>query len=261
MNRRELLDKLSASAEERVLLGRLWDSLERSRSRNVPEASGFLSPHEQALARRLLQTLGVQEGFLLWGGYEGAQRQQTHFLPDWMGGPDESAIRCLRCRFYETEHPTHRDFLGSLMGLGLTREKVGDILVSPRWADVLVGGSVADHLLREFTRAGRVPLQVEEISLGELRIPAQQVKLLRDTVASLRLDCVLAAGFSVSRGAAADLIRGGKTEVNWMPCDKPDATVEQGDVLTVRGLGKCRLEEVGGQSRKGRTSVTMKRYL
>ena len=261
MNRRELLDKLSASAEERVLLGRLWDSLGRSRSRNVPEASGFLSPHEQALARRLLQTLDVQEGFLLWGGYEGAQRQQAHFLPDWMEGPDESAIRCLRCRFYETEHPTHRDFLGSLMGLGLTREKVGDILVSPRWADVLVGGSVADHLLREFTRAGRVPLQVEEISLGELRIPAQQVKLLRDTVASLRLDCVLAAGFSVSRGAAADLIRGGRTEINWMPCDKPDATVEQGDVLTVRGLGKCRLEEVGGQSRKGRTSVTMKRYL
>lgn len=73
LNRRELLDKLSASAEERVLLGRLWDSLERCRSRNVPEASGFLSPHEQALARRLLQTLGVQEGFLLWGGYEGAQ--------------------------------------------------------------------------------------------------------------------------------------------------------------------------------------------
>ena len=65
LNRRELLDKLSASAEERVLLGRLWDSLERSRSRNVPEASGFLSPHEQALARRLLQTLDVQEGFLL----------------------------------------------------------------------------------------------------------------------------------------------------------------------------------------------------
>ena len=88
-----------------------------------------------------------------------------------------------------------------------------------------------------------------------------EVKLLRDTVASLRLDCVLAAGFSVSRGAAADLIRGGRTEINWMPCDKPDATVEQGDVLTVRGLGKCRLEEVGGQSRKGRTSVTMKRYL
>ena len=79
MKRRELLDKLSASAEERVLLGRLWDALERCRSRNVPEESGFLSPHEQALAGQLMQALGVQEGWALWGGYQGAQRRQMHF--------------------------------------------------------------------------------------------------------------------------------------------------------------------------------------
>lgn len=193
MNRRELLDKLSATAEERVLLGRLWDGWERCRSRNIPEVSGFLSPHEQALA--------------------------------------------------------------------LTREKVGDILVSPQWADVLVGSSVTEHLLREWTQAGRVHLQVERIDPAELLIPAEQTKLLRDTVASLRLDSVLAAGFAVGRSAAADLIRSGKAEVNWMPCDKPDTPVRQGDVLTVRGLGKCLLEEVGGQSRKGRTAITMKRFI
>lgn len=261
MNRREILDKFAATAEERVLLGRLWDGWERCRSRNVPEVSGFLSPHEQALARQLLRTLGAEDGYVLWGGYEGAQRCQVHFLPDWMDAPEASAARCLRCRFYETEHPTHRDFLGSLMGLGLTREKVGDILVSPRWADVLVGSSVADHLLREWSQAGRVHLKVEEIEPEELLIPEEQVKHIRDTVASLRLDSVLSVGFSVSRSAAAELIRGGKAEVNWMPCDKPDAPVSQGDVLTVRGLGKCCLEEIGGQSRKGRTAVTVKRYL
>lgn len=261
MNRRELLDKLSATAEERVLLSRLWDGWERCRSRNIPEVSGFLSPHEQALARQLLRAMGAEDGFVLWGGYEDAQRCQMHFLPDWMDGPDGSAVRCLRCRFYETEHPTHRVFLGSLMGLGLTREKVGDILVSPRWADVLVGSSVADHLLREWTQAGRTHLKVEEIALEQLLIPEEQIKIVKDTVASLRLDSVLSAGFSVSRSAAAELIRGGKAEVNWMPCDKPDAAVSQGDVLTVRGLGKCCLLEIGGQSRKGRTAVTMKRYI
>ena len=217
LNRRELLDKLSASAEERVLLGRLWDGGERCRSRNVPEASGFLSPHEQALAGQLMQALGDREGFAFWGGCEGAQRRQLHFLPDWMDGPDETAVRCLRCRCYETDHPTHRDFLGSLMGLGLTREKVGEILVSPHWADVLVGSSVADFLLREWKQAGRVPLRVAEIGLEEIAVPEQPVKLIRDTVASLRLDSVAAAGFSISRSAAAELIRSGKAEVNWMP--------------------------------------------
>ena len=128
-------------------------------------------------------------------------------------------------------------------------------------ADVLVGSSVTEHLLREWTQAGRVHLQVERIDPAELLIPAEQTKLLRDTVASLRLDSVLAAGFAVGRSVAADLIRSGKAEVNWMPCDKPDAPVRQGDVLTVRGLGKCLLEEVGGQSRKGRTAITMKRFI
>lgn len=261
MEKRLLLDKLSASAEERVLLGRLWDGWERCRSRNVPEASGFLSPHEQALAGQLMQALGDREGFAFWGGCEGAQRRQLHFLPDWMDGPDKTAVRCLRCRFYETDHPTHRDFLGSLMGLGLTREKVGDILVSPHWADVLVGSSVADFLLREWKQAGRVPLRVAEIGLEEIAVPEQPVKLIRDTVASLRLDSVAAAGFSISRSAAAELIRSGKAEVNWMPCIRPDFSVEQGDVLTIRGLGKCCLAEVGGQSRKGRTGITMKRFI
>ena len=261
MEKRVLLDKLSASAEERVLLGRLWDGLERCRSRNVPEVSGFLSPHEQALAGQLMQALGAVDGWTLWGGYEGAQRRQMHFLPDWCDRPEAGAIRVLRCRFYETDHPTHRDFLGSLMGLGLTREKVGDILVSPQWADVLVGSSVADFLLQEWTQAGRVHLRVAEIGPEEIAVPEQPVKLVRDTVASLRLDSVLAAGFSIGRSAAAELIRSGKVEVNWMPCEKPDAPVQEDDVLTARGLGKCQVETVGGQSRKGRTGITMKRFL
>lgn len=261
MEKRVLLDKLSASAEERVLLGRLWDGLERCRGRNVPEESGFLSPHEQALAGQLMQALGAVDGWVLWGGYEGAQRRQLHFLPDWAEEPDPGAIRVLRCRFYETDHPTHRDFLGSLMGLGLTREKIGDILVSPQWADVLVGSSVADFLLQEWKQAGRVHLRVSEIGQEEISVPDQPVKLIRDTVASLRLDSVLAAGFSIGRSAAAELIRSGKVEVNWMPCEKPDAPVQEGDVLTARGLGKCRVETVGGQSRKGRTGITMKRFL
>lgn len=71
----------------------------------------------------------------------------------------------------------------------------------------------------------------------------------------------MAAGFSLSRSAAADLIRSGKVEVNWMSCEKPDAPVQEGDVLTARGLGKCLVESVGGQSRKGRTGITMKRFL
>ena len=96
MNRRELLDRASATAEERLLLGRVWDKYEQCRSRCVPTHTEFLSPQEQAAARRLLQAIGAEESeYAFFGGYEGAERRQLHFLPDWAFGPEEDEVAAL----------------------------------------------------------------------------------------------------------------------------------------------------------------------
>lgn len=261
MEKRELLDRAAADSQERLLLGRVWDKYDQCRRRNIPVCTDFLSPQEQAAVQRLLRMLGAEEGCLFWGGYDGAERRQLHFLPDWQVEPDYEAIRCLRCTFYEAGRLTHRDFLGSLMGLGLTREKIGDILVAENSADVVVSQSVADHLLREWTAAGRTAIHVAEIEPSELNVPVQQTKTLRDTVSSLRLDSVLSVGFSTSRGKAAEVIGAGRVQVNWTDCQKPDRLLRQGDVVSVRGAGKCRLTEVGGATKKGRVFITVERYL
>ena len=147
------------------------------------------------------------------------------------------------------------------MGMGLTREKIGDILVSPQSADVVVSRSVADHLLREWDAAGRTALHVSQIEPSELNVPVQQTKTLRDTVSSLRLDSVLSVGFSTSRGKAAEAVETGRVQVNWADCQKPDRLLRQGDVISVRGAGKCRLTEVGGTTKKGRVFITVERFL
>ena len=261
MEKRELLDRVSADSQERLLLGRVWDKYDQCRRRNIPVCTDFLSPQEQAAAERLLRMLGAEEGYLFWGGYEDAERRQLHFLPDWQSEPDGESIRFLRCTFYEAGRLTHRDFLGSLMGLGLTREKIGDILVSDQSADIAVSQSVADHLLREWTAAGRTALHVAEIGADEVHVPVQQTKVLRDTVSSLRLDSVLSVGFSTSRGKASEAVESGRVQVNWTDCQKPDRLLHQGDVISVRGAGKCKLTEVGGTTRKGRVFITVERYL
>jgi len=261
MERREVLDRAARDGEERLLLSRIWDRYDQCRNRNIPAHSDFLSPQEQAAAERLLRMLGAVEGWLWWGGYEAAERRQLHFLPDWQEEPERDAIRCLRCAFFEPGKLTHRDFLGSLMGLGLTREKIGDILVSENQADVLVADSVADFLLRDWTAAGRTALKVREIDPAEITAPVQQVKELRDTVSSLRLDSVLAVGFSTGRGKAAEAVETGRVQVNWTVCQKPDKLLAQGDVISVRGAGKCRLAEVGNVTKKGRVFITVERYL
>ena len=263
MDKRAVLDRLTRDEDERITLGRVWDLAEKCESRDIPGHTGFLTPQEQLLCQNLLQTLGLEERAVFWGGYDGAQRCQLHLLPSWAEGPEEDAIAALRVRWYTGEHPTHRDLLGSLMGLGITRQTIGDILVdgSGDAADILTVPTTAEYLLQQWDRAGRTPIRCETVALHDLHLPAQEYKEIRDTVSSLRLDSVVAAAFSMARGKAADLIAAGRVQVNWQDAVKGDRPVAQGDVITARGLGKCILSAVGQPTKKGRLPITVQRYI
>lgn len=261
MDKNTLLDKCAREPEDRLLLARVWDQYERTQRRNIPSATVFLSPREQGLAQTLLNAAGVRSGYRFDGGYEAAERKRLFFLPDWAEEPPEDELAFLRAAFHGEEGLTHRDLLGSLMGLGVQRERLGDILVSPHSADLIAAPSLLDFFLREWTQAGRVKLSVTEIRRDALLLPQTQVKVIRDTVSSLRLDAVAAAAFSMSRGRAAEWIAAGKVHLNHAPCLKPDQAVAEGAVLTARGLGRAKLVQVGGLSKKGRTGITVERYL
>lgn len=261
MDRRELLDKAARDAEERMLLSRVWDKWEQCRLRNVPAATDFLSPQEQASAQRLLHMLGVQDGYVFFGGYDGAERQRLFFLPDWAEEPEPDAVMAVAASWYGGDSLTHRDILGSLMGLGLTRGTIGDILMTDGGCQVLAQPKTAAFLLTDWESAGRVKLKTSPLPLEELTPPAQQCREVWDTVSSLRLDNVLAAGFSISRGKAAEAVEKGAAQVNWTVCQKPDKPVAAGDTITCRGLGKCVLDSVGGPTKKGRLPVVIRRFV
>jgi len=260
MDKTLLLSRAARTEDERYLLARVLDRYEQFERRGIPVYTGFLSPQERILSQSVLHAAGVRENFTFWGGYEEAERCRLCFLPDWLEAPETSAIRVLRCRFYHENALTHRDLLGSLMALGVARETLGDLLVSSRSADILATPAAADFLVQNWESAGREALQVEEISPEELTVPPERSRVFKDTVSSLRLDSVTAAAFSLSRGKAAELIEGGKAQLNWQDCLKPDRGIAAGDTITVRGLGKCHVEEVGGPTRKGRQMLTLKRY-
>ena len=262
MDRRSLLDRAAKSAEERVLLGHILDKYDQCRQRNLPTNTAFLSPAEAQGARDLLRAAAIHEGFALLGGYEGAERRMLFFLPDWQEEADESEyMTALRCTYRKEDTLTHRDFLGSLMAQGVTREKLGDILVSEGSCDLIVSRDIAPYLLQNVTSAGRVKLSVSEIELSDLSVPELKVKEIRDTVSTLRLDAVAASGFSMSRGKAQELISSGRVQLNHRETLKSDAPVAQGDVISARGLGKFEVAEVGGLSKKGRTALLLRRYL
>lgn len=261
MDKSLLITRTAQEPEDRLLLARVLDKYGQMERRNIPTATVFLTPREQKLAESLLQAAGICSHYRFDGGYGDAERKVLAFFPDWADGLDEGLV-FLRADFRGADSAlTHRDILGSLMGLGVARERVGDILVSPHSADIIASPSLREFFLREWAEAGRVRLTVAEISREELRIPPIQAKTIRDTVSSLRLDAVTASAFSISRSRAAELIAAGRINLDHAPCVKPDKPVAEGCILTGRGLGKARLIEVGGMTKKGRTAIVIEKYI
>lgn len=246
-----------------MVLARVLDQMERTANRSIPCATQFLSPAQRAAAEPLLAASGHPK-CLFHGGYEGAERTVCVFLPDWQEPEDWDVgeeLAAIEAVFPPYAELTHRDLLGGLMGIGLTREKVGDILVLEEKAQIVALKETAPIILSQFDQAGRYRLKLREIALSGLSPAPVQIRLVKDTVAALRLDAVLSSGFSIARGKAADLIDSGRVSLNHRECTKPDKLVAQGDVLTCRGLGKCVLKTVGGQSRKGRVIIEIERYV
>lgn len=259
---RNNIEKIAHTPEDRVLLAKLWDKIQSGLRRSILASTAFLSPREQEMARFLF---GDTEGLHFFGGYAGAERQMLIYLPEYL---DESAlydadspIVCLRAEFYEGDSPSHRDFLGALIGTGISRESIGDISIDSSSCDFLVTAQLAPYILQNLTSAGRTKLRLSRIALADIHVPTPEVKEIRDTLASLRLDSVISSGFRISRGLAAQYISAGKAAIDGLPCEKPDKPVTEGAKISLRGSGKIKLVSVNGQTKKGRISVVIHRYV
>ncbi len=259
---RNNIEKIAHTPEDRVLLAKVWDKINAGFRRNILASTCFLSPRELEMTRFLF---GSAEGLTTFGGYEDAERQMLVYLPEYLDESalygEDSPLTCLRATFYQGDSLSHRDFLGALMGAGIARETVGDICVGKESCDFFVSTEIAPYILQNFTSAGRSKLQLTEIPLDAVQVPQPEVKEIRDTLASLRLDSVISSGFRIGRSLASQYVSAGKAAIDGLPCEKPDKAVTEGAKISVRGLGKIKLQTVNGQTKKGRISVTIHRYV
>jgi len=259
---RSNIEKIAKTPEDRVLLAKLWDKINAGMRKNIPANTGFLSPRELEMAKFLF---GQVEGLYAFGGYGDAERKMLVFLPEYLEEDalygEDSPLICLRATFYEGDTPTHRDFLGALMGAGIARETVGDICVGKGSCDFFVTAEITPYVEQNFLSAGRTKLRLTQIPINQVSVPEPEVKEIKDTLASLRLDSVIASGFRVGRSAAADYVTAGRVAIDGLSCEKPDKAIAEGAKISVRGLGKILLKTVGGETKKGRISVIIHRYI
>jgi len=254
-NKKEILDSLTKEREERLLLAGLLDQEQICRQRNYLTSTKFLSMGEHALCARAICAAGASSNAMFWGGYPEAERGIYIFYPNYMDAEEarqSAPLILLRAHKRKQTALTHRDYLGSLMGLQINRAMLGDILVSDEGADMIVLEEIADFIQLYWNSAGKETLSVTREPLAALRLTQTVEKESVGSVASPRLDSVAALVFGLGRKAAQEKIESGLIFVNNLPCKKPDYLLEIGDRITVRGHGRARVTAFDGRSRKGR---------
>lgn len=246
--------------EDNILLAGIEDKIEQCRKKDIVSYSDFLDLRQRTIAAKVCKEY---EGlnFRFYGGYEDAERTLLIFLPDYAILENYNPLALLRITQDGYRELSHRDYLGSLTGLGIKREMIGDILVRKDGADVIVKKDMGDFLLYNYEKAGRVYLKVEILSIQDIIIPEGRFEEKRDSVASLRLDNIIASAFSLSRSKAVEAINGGAIYINGLQCDKPDRLLKEGDKLVLRGKGKVVLQSIGGTTKKDRIFILIQKYL
>ena len=247
-----------AEKEREYLLARVRDLAALCEKQGCPKFSEFLNEEQAEAVRPLAEGSGLPYHF--WGGFEGASRVMLGFFPEWEE-PVREAFPIVGCsfRFPAAYTLSQRDFLGSLMAQQIKRETVGDIVVKEGAAYVFVHEKVEKVLTTQIDRIGRVGVAVEKGVPAGLTVE-QEYKETRGTLASLRLDAAISLGCGVSREKASELVAAGIVQKNHRAVDSGSVTVADGDVFSVRGYGKFRLETENLRTRKGRVAVRILRY-
>lgn len=243
--------------ESSVFDARVLDTARLCYQSGVPRFLGFLSPAEAALAVKALA--GENVSYCFFGGFDGAERTMLGCLPDWCENP-EFPITAVTFCFRKQDFVSHRDVLGTLMGLGIVREAVGDILVEPGRAVAFVKNDIAEFVVSQTEKIGRVGVSAAK-GFSEPLPAAGELTVCRETVASLRLDCVVSALCKISRTKAAELISDGMVSVNSISVSKAVYSISSGDRVTVRSKGRFTVISADGVSRKGRIILEYGKFI
>lgn len=262
---------------ERALLEARIEDLFRRAERYEPCFGPFLSPREQHYATEKLKKYASNAVGVFYGGYDGSERNRLFVLPEYLVSDDvtytaafvkeaipelaEEAVCVLSIVGSGYKKLTHRDYLGSLLGLGIERDKLGDIVVEDDChALVFCDGTMAEYILSELQKIGSDTVKVEKTVLQADFHTEQRMRPILDTVASPRLDSIVSSLIGTSREKAQDIIREGLVEVDYEMCDRNDRMMSEGAIIAVRGHGKYVIRDISQQTKKGRYRLVAAQY-
>ncbi len=257
--REELLKRV---VEHREVVARAIDLAEQAIKTWEVVETDFLSPPEIAAIADVFNRLSDIE-LIATGGYPQAERQRLGFCRSEVPfEPSQVPLAAVQIAGnFLFDPPTHRDFLGAMLGCGIVRDKTGDIIVlGEQGAQAIVAPELVEFLETHLTQVRSVPVKTRRIELSELKIREPKKKELVTTEASLRLDAIASAGFGMSRSKMVDLISSGDVRVNWKEIGQSAHALKAGDLVAIRGKGRLEVGEIA-ITKKERYRINLTRFM
>ena len=271
MDKQELM-KLGTKDDDKILIAKLLDKMKFTSQKNQVQVTDFLDGYEQKLSTKVLQH-SKYNTYKFYGGYEEAEREILFLFPDKLYDLVDDTLQdnkmiqniievisiVLPNDLKGTYH--HRDYLSAIMKLGVKREKVGDILVREDGTDIIVQKDISEYLLdnlKELTRFRKSTLYIKQLS--DLEIVSLKMETITIIVSQLRLDSVIAEILHTSRTKANEIISQERAIVNYETKIKNSTILQQGDLLTIRGKGKFKINDIISQTAKGKLRIEIGKY-
>lgn len=247
--------------DDKIILSKALDAYVSTSLTDLYTYTDFLDMQKVTLLTTLTKDTSIK--FNIFGGYRDAERCMICFYTEKyceFDFPIDTIEIQPEANKFTNNKINHRDYLGAVLGLGINRSKIGDILLYEGKATLFVHKEISQFIHLYLEQVGRVHVRSQIIPLSDVVVPDPDYKVINTTVSSMRLDTIISRGFNMSRSVASNYIKGGKAYINWANIKNPSKLVQMGDRITLRGFGKIILNHVGNKTKKDRVHVTLHRY-
>ena len=248
--------------EEILLRKRLIELSNQAFTRDIVTFSDFLNLNELNILHTTPKDM-FPARYETYGGYESAERQMVSFLPDALYYEYTYPIQVVEIIPVNSkfaEDLSHRDYLGSLMNLGIERSKMGDILIQDNKAILFTREEISSYIAENLTRIRHTNVSTNILETTNISYEPR-FQEIKGNVASIRLDTVLSVAYPMSRSKMCAYIENGKVFVNGKLITSNGYHLKENDIISIRGLGRIKFIETLCETRKGRYMISVYKYI
>ncbi|WP_242967839.1 YlmH family RNA-binding protein [Tepidibacter mesophilus] len=219
----------------------------------------FLNPYELKNSIAVLNSIHDVK-YSVYGGYDESERKVIYIYPYYVSEKDlDCPISALMIEGnFKFKEVSHKDYLGAILGLGIKREKIGDILIHKSFCQVVVQNEIKDYIIFNMTKVSRNNIEVKEISISEIEKIDINYKEIGFTVSSNRIDSIISSVYNISRQEANKIISSNRVCVDYEPINNISKKIEENVLVSVRGKGRCIISDIGDVNKKGRLRIKAK---